>query len=123
MEDVRNLVENVQPLPSSSVCLARARSDEVLFKTRAEVSKYQGAQITPLLEMLNIVISGPRLAEVFIYLPQPRLVSRRIEAMFRREQLRDSELLKAFAAHLPGLVAANTPEVSKGYMERLILED
>jgi hypothetical protein len=46
--------------------LARARSDEVLFKTRAEVSKYQGAQITPLLEMLDIVISGPRLAEVFI---------------------------------------------------------
>lgn len=103
--------------------LARAGSGEVLFKTRAEVSKYQRAPITPLLEMLNIVISGPRLAEVFIYLPQPRLLSRRIEAIFRREQLRDSELLKAFAAHLPGLVTENTPEVSKGYMERLILED
>jgi hypothetical protein len=68
-------------------------------------------------------MSGPRLAEVFIYLPQPRLLSRRIKATFRREQLRDSELLNAFAAHLPGLVAADNSEVSKGYMERLILED
>lgn len=32
-------------------------------------------------------------------------------------------MLEVFATRLPGLVSASTPEVSKSYMERLILED
>jgi hypothetical protein len=104
---------------------ARARFDEVLFKVRDGVSGYEGgrAQITALLKPLDTVISGLRLAEAFTYTPKPKHPRKQIEAIFRPEQLRNTELLEAFAAHLPGYVSASTPEVSQKFMERLILED
>jgi len=104
---------------------ARARFDQVLLMARARVSKYEGghAQIAPLLEALDTVISGLYLAEVFAYLPNIKLPPRRIEAIFGKEQLRDSELLEAFAAHLPGFVESSGPETSRSFMERLILEN
>jgi hypothetical protein len=104
---------------------ARARFDEVLLKARGGVSRYKGGvtQITPLLKTLDTVISGLRLAEAFAYAPKPMLLPRQIEAIFGPEQLRNSDLLEAFAAHLPGFVNASTPEVSKSFMKHLILED
>jgi hypothetical protein len=72
---------------------------------------------------LDTAISGIHLAGVFAYAPSPKLPPRRIEAIFGKEQLRDNELLEAFAAHLPGFVAASTPETSRSFMERLILEN
>jgi Family of unknown function (DUF6535) len=104
---------------------ARARFDEVLLKVRGGVSGYEGggAQITALLKTLDAVISGLHLAEVFAYPPKLVLLPRQVEATFGPEQLRDNELLEVFATRLPGLVSASTPEVSKSYMERLILED
>ena len=57
------------------------------------------------------------------YTPEPILLPRQVEAIFRPAQLRDNELLEVFAKRLPGFVSASTPEVSKNYMERLILED
>ena len=80
-------------------------------------------QITPLLEALKIAISGLHLAGAFAYTPKPILLPRQIEIIFGPEQLRNNELLVAFAAHLPGFVDANTSEVSKNFMEHLILED
>ena len=99
---------------------ARARFDEVLLKARSGGGV---TQITPLLKTLGIVISGLRLAEAFAHTPRPVLPARQIEAIFGPEQLRNSELLEAFAAHLPSLISASTPEVSTSFMERLILED
>jgi hypothetical protein len=95
------------------------RFDEVLVKARGRVT-----QISPLLKTLDIVISGLHLAKAFANTPRP-LPPRQVEAIFGPEQLRDSELLEAFALHLPGFVGANTgtPEVSKSFMERLVLED
>jgi len=43
--------------------------------------------------------------------------------VFGPEQFRNTELLEAFAAHLPGYVSASTREVSQKFMERMILED
>ena len=107
---------------------ARTQFDEVLIKARASgnsgyVGTLGGAQITPLLKTLATVISGLRLAEVFAYTPKPILPPRQIEAIFGPEQLRNSELFEAFAAHLPEFVCASTPEVSKSVMKLLILED
>ena len=104
---------------------ARARFDEVLLKVRGGVSGYEGgrAQITALLKPLDAVISGLRLAEAFAYTPKPEHPRKQIEAIFRPEQLRNTELLEAFSAHLPGYVSASTPEVSQKFMECLILED
>ena len=104
---------------------ARARFDEVLVKVRAENGGYEGARvhITPLVKTLDIMISGLRLAAAFAHTPKSTLLPRQIEAIFGPEQLRDNELLEAFAAHLPGFVNTNTPEVSKNFMAHLILED
>jgi hypothetical protein len=101
----------------------RERFDQVLLMTRASVSKHEGlTQITPLLEALDTVTSGLYLAKVFAYLPNPKPPPRQIEAIFGKEQLRDSELLEAFAAHLPGFVMAIPPETSTIFLERLIME-
>ena len=105
--------------------LARARFEEVLLKARAENSRYgRGrAQITTLLNTLDIVNSGLRLVEVFAYTPGPLLPPRQMEAIFGPEQLRNSELLETFAVYLPELVNASTPEASQKFVELLILED
>ena len=99
---------------------ARERFDQVLRMARASVSKHGG--LTQITEALDTVTSGLFLAKVFAYLPNPKLPPRQIEAIFRKEQLRNSELLEAFAAHLPGFVNASAPETSTSFMERLILE-
>jgi Family of unknown function (DUF6535) len=105
--------------------LARGRFEEVLHKARDGVSGYDGGvtQISSLLKTLDIVIRGLRLAEAFVYTPKPMLSRKQIEAIFGPEQLRNTELLETFAAHLPGYVSASTPEVSQKFMEQLILED
>jgi hypothetical protein len=105
--------------------LARARFEEVLQKARDGVSEYDGGitQISPLLETLETVIRGLRLAEAFACTPKPVLPRKQIEAIFGPEQLRNTELLEAFAVHLPKYVSANTPDVSQKFMELLILED
>ena len=105
--------------------LARARFEEVLHKARDGVSGYDGGvtQISPLLKTLDIVTRSLRLAEVFAYTPNPMLPRKQIEAIFGPEQLRNVELMKKFAAHLPKYVSASTPEVSQKFMEHLILED
>jgi hypothetical protein len=99
--------------------LARAQFDEVLLKARGRGGV---TRTSPLLKTLDIVINGLRLAEAFVH-TQPAPPARQIEAIFGPEQLRNSELLEAFAAHLPSLVSASTPEESKSFMERLIIED
>ncbi|KAN0116486.1 hypothetical protein V8E52_005867 [Russula decolorans] len=105
--------------------LARARFEEVLQTARDRVSGYDGGvtQTSPLLQALDIVIRGLRLAEAFAYTAKPMLPRKQIETIFGPEQLRNTELLEAFAAHLPKYVSASTPEVSQKFMERLILED
>ena len=50
--------------------------------------------------MLNIVASGLRHAEVFVYTSKPMLPSRQIEAIFGPEQLRNREPLETFAVYL-----------------------
>ena len=105
--------------------LARDRFKDVLLKARTRNCRYEieRAQISTLLKTLDIVNSGLRLVEVFVYTPGPMLPPRQIEAIFGPEQLRNNELLEAFAAYLPKLVSASTPEVSQKFVERLILED
>ena len=106
---------------------ARAQFNKVLLKARAGDSEYErgsapAAQITRLLKMLETANSGLHLGKAFDYTPKPMLTPRQIEAIFRQEQLRNGELLKAFAMCLPKLVSASTSE-AKNFMEHLILKD
>jgi hypothetical protein len=101
---------------------ARARFTEVFLNVGTLASGYYVVRgHTTLFDALSIVVSGLRLVEVFAY--APTLPPTQIEAIFGWEQLRNSELLKAFAAHLPLYVATSTPETLKLFMERLILDD
>ena len=105
--------------------LARARFEEVLHLARDRVSGYDGGvtRMSPLFKTLDIVTRGLRLAEAFAYTPKPMLPRKQIEAIFGPDQLRNTELFEAFAAHLPGYVSASTSDVSQKFMEHLILED
>ena len=102
---------------------ARARFTEVFLNVGTLANSYYAVRghTTSLFDTLSIVVSGLRLVEVFAYAPTLPLTQ--IEAIFGREQLRNSELLKAFAAHLPLYVATSTPETLELFMERLILDD
>ena len=95
--------------------LARARFEEVLHKACDEVSGYDGGvtRISPLLKTLDITVRGLRLAEAFAYTPKPMLPRKQIEAIFGPEQLRNTELLEAFAAHLPKYVSARLQAVRR----------
>jgi len=79
------------------------------------------AQIIPLLDTFNNVLSGLRLVEVLKR--APNLLPRQIQAIFGQDQLRNSELLEVFAAQLPLYVAELLPRKSKNFMELLVLED
>jgi len=102
---------------------ARTRFTDVVHTVHERVSSYERgrAQVAPLIDVLNIVVSGLRLIKVLAY--APKLPPRQIRAIFGREQLRNSELLEAFATRLPLHVARIDPELSKSFMEHLILED
>lgn len=97
---------------------ARTWFTDVVDKAHARVSSYERgrAKIGPL-----IVVSGLRLIEVLTY--APKLLPSQVRAIFGREQLRNSELLEAFSTHLPLHVASSGPELSKSFMEHLILDD
>jgi hypothetical protein len=117
------LLKSLSTASVQASALARSQFDKVV-KARAGNSGCEGgnAQVTPL-QTLDIVMSGLRLAEAFAYTPKPKLPPKQIQTIFGPEQLRNSELLEAFATHLPRFVNASAPEVSKTFMERLILED
>ena len=102
--------------PRSCPILAREWFD-LLPMTRASVSKYEGLTRIAPPEALETVTCGFYLAKVFSYIPNPKLPPRRIEAIFRKEHLHDSELLEAFAAHLPGFVNLIVPETSTSLLE------
>ena len=101
----------------------RTRFTHVVNKAHTRVSSYERGRspVVPLLDFLNIAVSGLRLIEVLAY--APKLPPRQIRPIFGPEQLRNSELLEAFATRLPLYVARSGPETSKNFMERLILED
>ena len=72
--------------------------------------------------MLETVNSGLHLGKAFDYTSKLILTLKQIEAIFRQKQLRNGELLEAFAMCLPKLVSASTSK-SKNFMEHLFLKD
>jgi hypothetical protein len=101
----------------------RERFTDVHSNVRERVNSHEGGrtQIIPLLDIFNNVLSGLRLVEVLKR--APNLPPRQIQAIFGQEQLRNSELLEVFAAHLPQHIEEVRPRMSKDFMELLVLED
>jgi hypothetical protein len=76
-----------------------------------------GFRVTPLLEILNSVARGRRLLRVFSGHPK---YHSRVDIVFGKEYLRNSDLLEAFAHCLPRFIAKHSPDVCRDFMENVV---
>jgi hypothetical protein len=77
----------------------------------------RGFRVTPLLEILNSVARGRRLLRVFSGHPK---YHSRVDIVFGKEYLRNSDLLEAFAHCLPGFIANHSPDVCRDFMRKVV---
>ncbi|KAH9074997.1 hypothetical protein EDB83DRAFT_1887629 [Lactarius deliciosus] len=88
--------------------------------TRTRVGAEEpGFSVVPLLEVLDAVAGGRRLSLVF--LGRPKYYSK-ADLVFRKDHLRNPDLLRAFANCLPDFVTKH-PEKSMEFMEGLVCYD
>jgi hypothetical protein len=80
----------------------------------------RGFRVTPLLEILNSVARGRRLLRVFSGHPK---YHSRVDIVFGKEYLRNSDLLEAFAHCLPRFIAKHSPDVCRDFMEKVVNRD
>jgi len=100
---------------------ALAGFNEVLDKARKRVQVgHRGFRVTPLLEILDTVARGRHLSMVF--LGHPKYYGR-TDVVFGKEQLRNSDLMEAFASCLPGYIAKISQEERRGFMEGMVCDD
>jgi hypothetical protein len=95
--------------------------DDLHETTRAHYhSEVQGFRVRPLLDILDTVARGRRFLMVFSNHPKYR---NRVDVEFGKEDLRNGDLLEAFAHCLPNFILSNTPEVRGDLMEKVIRDD
>jgi hypothetical protein len=80
----------------------------------------RGFRVMPLLEILNSVARGRRLLRVFSGHPK---YHSRVDIVFGKEYLRNSDLLEAFAHCLPGFIANHSPDVCRDFMGKVVNRD
>ena len=80
----------------------------------------RGFRVTPLLGILNSVARGRRLLRVFSGHPK---YHSRVDIVFGKEYLRNSDLLEAFAHCLPEFIAKHSPDVCRDFMEKVVNHD
>jgi hypothetical protein len=79
----------------------------------------RGFRISPLLDILDVVIRGRRLALAFSIHPG---YHNRADLVFGEEHLRNADLLESFARCLPDYIAS-IPEKREKFMEDMVCED
>ena len=90
-------------------------------ETREYVRKNeQGFRITPLLNILDAVARGRRLSLAFSNHPEHHNMA---EIVFGKEQLRNSDLLNAFAHCLPDFISSISPDKRVKFMENIVCSD
>jgi hypothetical protein len=95
--------------------------DNLFKETHAYVhDEKRGFRVTPLLDILGVVARGRRLLMVFS--GQPRYHNR-ADIVFGKEDLRNSDLLEAFAHCLPDFISQNPPELCRDFMEKVVHHD
>ena len=95
--------------------------NKVLEDAREHVqANHRGFRVTPLVETLDTVARGWRLSMVF--LGHPKYYGR-ADVVFGKDQLRNSDLMEAFASCLPGYISAISPERRRDFMERMVCDD
>jgi hypothetical protein len=115
------LLMQLGTIHSEGFSRAQSDFDNLRAKTRmyvhAEERGFRVTQLTPLLEILDIISRGRRLLMVFSDYPK---YHNRPDIVFGREYLQNSDLLEAFAHCLPDFVAKNPPEVGRAFMEDVV---
>jgi hypothetical protein len=92
-----------------------------LHKARSHVRvDHRGFRVTPLVETLDTVARGQHLSMVF--LGHPKYYGR-ADVVFGKDQLRNSDLMEAFAFCLPGYISTITQEERREFMERMVCDD
>ena len=118
------LLMQLGTIPSEGLTRAQRDFDDLHAKTRiyvhAEERGFRVTQLTPLLEILDIVSRGRRLLIVFSGHLEYRS---RADIVFGREYLQNNDLLQAFAHCLPDFIATNPPEVSRRFAEDIVDSD
>ena len=95
--------------------------DDLHESTRAYVhDEERGSHVRPLLDILDTVGRGRRLLMVFSSHPRYR---DRADVVFGEEDLRNGDLLEAFAQSLPVFISNNSPDVCRTFMEKVVRHD
>jgi hypothetical protein len=81
---------------------------------------HRGFRITPLVETLDTVARGRRLSMVFLHHLE---YYGRADVVFGKDQLRNSDLMEAFASCLPGYISTISQEECQEFMERVVCDD
>jgi len=96
------------------------------FKTvHASISEYvrtaeRGFRISPLLDILDVVIRGRRLCLAF---SNHREYHSRADLVFEKEHLRNADLLEPFARCLPDYIAGIDAHKRRKFMEDMVFKD
>jgi len=97
------------------------RFNKVLEEAREHVRvDHRGFRVTPLVETLDTVARGRHLSMVF--LGHPKYYGR-ADVVFGKDQLRNSDLMEAFAFCLPGYISTIFQEERREFMERMVCDD
>ncbi|KAI0272967.1 hypothetical protein BGY98DRAFT_1000415, partial [Russula aff. rugulosa BPL654] len=118
------LLMQLGTIHSEGLTRAQSEFDHLRMKTHMYVHArergFRVTQLTPLLEILDIVARGRRLLMVF---SDHLEYHSRTDIVFGREYLQNSDLLQAFAHCLPEFIATNPPEVGRRFMEDIVNRD
>ena len=115
------LVTQLRTIHSEGPPHMQSDFDDLHENTRTYVQDEEGGFcVRPLLDILDTVGRGRRLLMVFSNHPKYR---DRADVVFGKEDLRNGDLLEAFAQSLPVFISNNPPKVARDYMEKVVRHD
>ena len=115
------LLTQLRTIQSEGPPCAQRDFDDLHENTRTYVHDEEGGfRVRPLLDILDTVGRRRRLLMVFSSHPKYR---DRADVLFGNEDLRNVDLLEAFAQSLPVFISNNPPEVSREFMGKVVRHD
>ena len=115
------LLTQLRTIHSDGPPHAQSDFDDLHENIRTYVHDVEGGfRVRPLLDILDTVGRGRRLLMVFSNHPK---YCDRADIVFGKEDLRNGDLLEAFAQSLPSFISKTPPEISRDFMAKLVRHD
>jgi Family of unknown function (DUF6535) len=115
------LLPQIRTIQSDELSRAQIHFGLLHEDTRTYVhTEERGFQVRPLLDRLDSISRGRRLLMLFSNHPMYRNT---VDIVFEDEDLRNADLLEAFAQCLPVFISNNSPEVCRDFMEKVVRHD